>query len=201
MLTTVLGIGLLLVLALAVLPLPRTRRWLLTASARLGQTVVLAFLGACGTFFVQPQAAPEWLTRVASPLLEGTLGLPIDFSSGLPWLILAVLAVGICLPVLIVVELAIAFSSQTAQVQSLRKEVRQAAAWVDNRLAILGIQARPTNLLPGKPLLPRPRARTALASSTHLLSPFRSFSICSSKPINPSPTNLEINNVFPGYHV
>jgi hypothetical protein len=82
---------------------------------------------------------PHWLVGVVGPLLEGALGLSPTTGSGLPWLVLAVLAVGVSLPILIVVELAISFSSQTAQLQALRKEIRHAAAWVDNRLALLGV--------------------------------------------------------------
>lgn len=139
MLSTVLGFALLVLLAAVVLPVPRVRRWLLTVTARLGQAVILACLGACGTFFVQPQAAPTWLTHAAQPLLEGTLGLPLDTASGLPWLILAVLAVAVSLPVLMAVELGVSLSSQTAQVQALRKDIRRAATWVDSRLALLGV--------------------------------------------------------------
>jgi hypothetical protein len=136
--STVLGFALLLLLGVAILPVPRVRRWLLTGMARLGQAVVLGFLGACGTFFVKPQAAPDWLSVDALTLLEGTLGLAPDTASGWPWLVLAVLVVGISLPVLLVVELAVSLSSQTAQVQALRQEVHQAAAWIDGRLAGLG---------------------------------------------------------------
>jgi hypothetical protein len=139
MFSTALGLALIGSLAVAVLPVPRVRRWLLTAAARLGQAVVLAALGACGTFFVQPQAAPAWLADVARPLVEGTLGLTLDTSTSLPWLLLAVLAVGVSLPVLLAVELAVSLADQAALVQSLRREIRQAAAWVDQRLAALGV--------------------------------------------------------------
>jgi hypothetical protein len=61
MLSTVLGLTVLVLLAVIVLPVPRVRRRL-TGTARMIQAAVLAFLGACGTFFVQPQTAPDWLT-------------------------------------------------------------------------------------------------------------------------------------------
>jgi len=157
MLSTVLGFALLMLLAVVVLPVPRVRRLLLTGTARLGQAVVLAFLGACGTFLVQPQSAPDWLILAAHPLLEGTLGMQPDAASGLPWLVLAVLAVGVSLPVLLVVELALSLSSQTAQVQALRKEIRQAAAWVDSRLALQGVTG------PAYPALPNEAAAAAEA--------------------------------------
>jgi hypothetical protein len=150
MLSTVLGIALLGLMAVAVLPVPRVRRWLLTAAARLGQAVVLACLGACGTFFVRPQDAPDWLTAAVRPLVEGTLGLTLDAASGLPWLVLAVLAVGVSLPVLMAVELALNLSTQTAQVQALRQEIRRAAAWVDNRLNALRVGGPPYPALPNE---------------------------------------------------
>lgn len=72
-------------------------------------------------------------------MIEGTLGMPLDAASGLPWLLIAILAVGVSLPVLMLIELGLNLSAQTAQVQALRKELRQAAAWVDSRLAAVGI--------------------------------------------------------------
>src|SRR5262249_13282274 len=66
-------------------------------------------------------------------------GLPLDVASGWPWLALALLAVAVTSPVLMAVELAVNLSSQAAQVQSLRQEIHQAAAWVDSRLAVLGV--------------------------------------------------------------
>jgi hypothetical protein len=132
----VLGLGLLALLGIAVLPVPRVRRLLLTGLVRLGQAITLAFLGACGTFFVQPQDAPGW----ASPLIEGTLEyLPTDTAPGVPWLAVAVAAVAVALPMLILVELAANISGQKALVQSLRKEVRGAARWLDARLTAFGI--------------------------------------------------------------
>lgn len=92
MMSTVSGFALLLVLAVAILPVPRVRRWLLTALARLRSATVLACLGACGTLFAHPQAAPPWVARAVGPLLEGTLGISLDADSGLPWLLLAVAA-------------------------------------------------------------------------------------------------------------
>lgn len=69
---TSLGFALLITLAIAMLPVPRVRRMLLIASARFVQASVLAFLGACGTFFVEPQAAPRWVDAALHPLIEGT---------------------------------------------------------------------------------------------------------------------------------
>jgi hypothetical protein len=136
---TLLGFTLLLVLAVVIMPVPRVRQWLWTTAARMSQAMVLAFLGACGTFFVQPSAAPEWLVKAADPIINSTLGLPLDANSGLPWLVVAVLAVVVTLPVLMLVELGLNLSTQTVQVQSLRKELRQAATWVDSRLGAVGI--------------------------------------------------------------
>jgi hypothetical protein len=136
--STSVGFTLLVFLAVAVLPVPRVRRLLLTGTAHLVQAAVLAFLGACGTFFVDPQAAPDWLTAVARPPLEGTLGLPLSSTSGWPWLLLAVLGVALSLPLLMIFELVVNLSSLTTLVQTLRKEVRQAATWVNGRLAALG---------------------------------------------------------------
>jgi hypothetical protein len=148
--STVLGFAVLMLLVVAVLPVPRVRQWLLSASARLGRGVVLACLGACGTFFADPRAAPEWLTAALAPLVHCTLGLSLDAGSGLPWLLLAVAAVAVALPVLMAVELGLNLAAQTAQVQSLRKEMRQAAAWVDARLAAIGIVEPPYPPLPSE---------------------------------------------------
>ena len=139
---TVSGFLVLLVLAVAVLPVPRVRRWLLTSVARLGQTALLAFLGACGTFLVQPDAAPGWLVSTLAPLLEGIRGaLPTSglLPAGLPWLLLAVSAVLIALPILIVLELAVSLSRQDSLVLTLQKDLQQAATWVDDRLFALGV--------------------------------------------------------------
>jgi hypothetical protein len=151
------GFALLLVLAMTVLPVPRARQWLWTALARMTQAAVLAFLGACGTFFVQPSAAPQWLLDAADPMIEGTFGLLLDATSGLPWLVIAVLAVGVSLPMLMLVELGLNLSAQIAQVQALRKELRQAAVWVDNRLAAVGI--------PGSAYTPLPNEAAAAAEA------------------------------------
>ena len=137
--STVFGLGLLIVLAVLVLPVPRVRRWLLTVAARLGQAVILAGLGACGTFFVQPRAAPQCLTLAARPLFDDLLMLPLDNDSGLPWLVLAVLVVAVSLPVLLAVEWALSLSIQTAQLQALRRELRRLAVWIENRLAAFGM--------------------------------------------------------------
>jgi hypothetical protein len=139
--TTAAGLGLLVGLATAVLPLRRARRLLLTALARLSQAIMLACLGACGTFFVQPEAAPAWAQSLLAPVLEGTRAyLPSAFADvpGAAWLALAVLGVAVSLPVLMLVELAAGLAKQLAQVQVLRKDVRRAAAWVDRRLTLLG---------------------------------------------------------------
>ena len=139
---TVSGFLVLLVAGVAVLPVPRVRRLLLTAATRLGQAVLLAFLGACGTFFVQPDIAPAWLASTLAPLLEGIRGAVPDLgpaSRGLPWLLLAVSAVLIALPVLIALELAVGLSRQTSLVHALHKELRLAAAWIDGRLFALGL--------------------------------------------------------------
>jgi hypothetical protein len=52
--------------------------------------------------------------------------------------------------VLMAVELGLNLAAQTAQVQSLRKEMRQAAAWVDARLAAIGIVEPPYPPLPSE---------------------------------------------------
>jgi hypothetical protein len=143
MIYTLSGFALLTFLATAVLPVPRLRRLLLTALARMGQAALLAVLGACGTFFVDPGATPKWLTLAAAPLVESTLGLSLGTGSGLLWLVVAVLAVVVSLPVLMAIELGLSLSAQTVQVEALRKEIGQAAAWVDDRLTLVGI-SRPT---------------------------------------------------------
>jgi hypothetical protein len=157
--TSALGIGLLLVLTIAVLPVPRVRRLLLTASARLGQATLLAFLGACGTFFIHPEAAPSWLQITFSPVLEGMNRLtPASLNTlpGLPWLVLAILAVGVGLPLLIVIELAASLAKQSALVGTLGRDLCAAAGWFDRRLSALGFTG---------PVCPSSRntaARTAL---------------------------------------
>jgi hypothetical protein len=170
MLYNIFGFGLLSLLAITVLPVPRVRRWLWAALTRMSQAIVLAFLGACGTFFVQPHAAPQWLIDAADPVIEGTLGLPLDAASGVPWLVIAVLAVGVSLPVLMLVEVCLNLSVQAAQVQALRKELRQAAAWVDSRLAAVGITG------PVYPRLPNEAAAAteALRSGNHADNPHSS---------------------------
>ena len=95
MVFTLLGFGLLIMLAIAMLPVPRVRRMLLIGSARLMQAIVLAFLGACGTFFVHPEAAPIWVRNILDPIVEGTQSfLPSAAAAmpGLSWLVLAVLS-------------------------------------------------------------------------------------------------------------
>jgi hypothetical protein len=163
MLYTIFGFALLFLLAIMVLPVPRVRQWLWTSLARMSQAAILACLGACGTFFVQPNAAPQWLIDAADPMIEGSLGMPLDATSGLPWLVIAVFAVGVSLPVLMLVELGLNLSAQAAQMQALRKEMRQAAAWVDSRLASLGITG------PAYPPVPNEAAAAAeaLRSANH----------------------------------
>lgn len=165
MLSTVLGLAFLSLMAAAVLPVPRVRQLLLTAGARLGQAMLLAFLGACGTFFVQPQTAPEWLTLAASPLLEESLGLSLDGASGLPWLVLAVVVVGVHLPILIIIELAITLSRQAALVQSLRTEIQQAASWVDSRLERLGFSGPAYPTMPSETAAATEALRSASQSA------------------------------------
>lgn len=106
---TAAGLCVLLLFAIVVLPVPRVRRLLLLGLVRLVQAVILAFLGACGTFFVQPDAAPAWVQPMLLTVLEGTsafLPASVEAMPGSPWLVLAVVAVGISLPPLIIVELA-----------------------------------------------------------------------------------------------
>ncbi len=106
---------------------------------------MLAFLGACGTFFVQPEVAPNWLVSAVNPILEGIRSL-VPMSPGLPWLLLAVSAVLVALPILIALELAVNLSRQTSLVHALRKELRLVAAWVDSRLFALGLSHSPPPL-------------------------------------------------------
>ena len=143
MLSTSVGLVVLGLVSLAVLPVPRVRRWLLSAFARLVQGMTLAAVGACGTFFVAPDAAPDWVAAALVGPVDDALGLTLSASSGLPWLALGVLAVGLAVPVLVLVELAVGVADQAALARSVRADVRSAAAWFDRRLAALGYPAEP----------------------------------------------------------
>ena len=144
MLVPVVGVGLLLTLALLVLPLSRVRQVVLTAFARFARAALLAVFGACGTFLVAPDSAPEWTAPLLEPVVRLTHSLAgPDAPAGLPWLVFAALAALAALPLLVAVELALGLTRQTRLVQQLRTEVRTAAAWVDARMAALGIAPPP----------------------------------------------------------
>ena len=138
---TFFGLLAIAVFAVAVLPVPRVRRLMLTGVSRLSQGALLALLGTCGTFLVRPDAAPDWANSAIAPLVEGMQNLlPASdpLPAGVPWFAVALVASVSVLPILIVLELAVKLSQQTALVQTLQKELRQVAAWVDSRLFALG---------------------------------------------------------------
>jgi hypothetical protein len=140
MLSTVLGLALLVLLIGAALPVPRLRQAVLTFTARAAQSAVLAAVAVCGTLFVQPEATPAWATPHAAPVLDAVrAALPASLAAlpGLPWLALAVLIVAAGLPVLSVVDFAARVAAQTAAVQTLRRELRFAADVLDRKLARL----------------------------------------------------------------
>ncbi len=141
MLTTALGLLVFALFALAVLPVPRARRLVLTGAARFAQAALLALLGLCGTFFVRPELAPPALVTALEPVRACAIRLvpaDVQLPDGAVWLAVALAAVLVAVPVLIVLELAVSLSRQWALVQTLRAELRTAAAWVDSRLSALG---------------------------------------------------------------
>jgi len=139
---TVLGLGLLVFLAVAALPLPRVRQAILTFVARAGQAAVLATVAACGTLFVHPDAAPPalapYLDRLATEVRQ-LLPDPASTWPGVPWLVVAAVVVSLALPVLSLLEFAARVMGQTAMIQALRKELRHAADALDRRLTGLGV--------------------------------------------------------------
>ena len=165
--STLLGLSLIGLLSVCVLPVPRVRRLLFLGTTRLGQAILLALLGACGTFFVEPDAAPDWLVAAARPVLDGVFGTLPNLAAHLNWLLLAVLAVAVSLPPLLLLELASSLSSATVLVHGLRKEIRQAAAWVDNRLAALGASGLPYTGLPSEISAASEALRTSSSRDNH----------------------------------
>ncbi len=175
----VLGLGLVALLMVAVVPAPRVHRMLLTGLNRLVQAASLAFLGACGTFFIKPEAAPDWLRHTAQPLLEHTVGTWPDPGSGWPWLVVAALVVGVALPMMLLVELAINLSRMTSLVEGLRKEIRHAATWLDCRLAAFGASGLSYQSMPSETAAASAALRGAGQSTTP-------------KPVDPTPLVLDL---------
>ena len=71
MLATIAGLLIFALLGVAVLPVPKVRRFLLLAVTRIGQAGTLATLGLCATCFVRADEPPNTLTQAMSPLTQG----------------------------------------------------------------------------------------------------------------------------------
>ena len=144
---TALGLGFFVLLATVVLPLARVRQATLAFAARAGQATALAVVAACGTLFVRPDAVPTPTASLADRLADGIRDQLPDVLSdwpGIPWLVVAVAVVIVALPVVSVLDFAARVTGHTAAIQALRKDLRAAAAVIDQRLSALVGLADPT---------------------------------------------------------